>query len=86
MRRHVSPTGDGMQRMAHYFANCLEARLAGSGSQIYKTLMARPTPVVDVLKAYHLFLAACPFKKLSNFFSNKTIMNMAVEGTQVAHR
>ncbi|XP_056169428.1 scarecrow-like protein 30 [Syzygium oleosum] len=77
IRRHASPTGDGMQRMAHYFANGLEARLAGSGSQIYKTLMARPTSVVDFLKAYHLFLAACPFKKLSNFFSNKTIMNMA---------
>ncbi|XP_056168914.1 scarecrow-like protein 9 [Syzygium oleosum] len=77
IRRHASPTGDGMQRMAHYFANGLEARLAGSGSQIYKTLMARPTSVVDFFKAYHLFLAACPFKKLSNFFSNKTIMNMA---------
>ncbi|XP_030517610.2 scarecrow-like protein 9 [Rhodamnia argentea] len=77
IRRHASPTGDGMERMAHYFATGLEARLAGSGSQIYKALMARPTSVVDILKAYHLFLAACPFKKLSNFFSNKTIMNVA---------
>ncbi|XP_030440656.2 scarecrow-like protein 9 [Syzygium oleosum] len=83
IRRHALPTGDGMQRMAHYFANGLEARLAGSGSQIYKALMARPTSVVDVLKAYHLFLAACPFKKLSNFFSNKTIMNVAREAPKL---
>ncbi|XP_056169404.1 scarecrow-like protein 9 isoform X2 [Syzygium oleosum] len=83
IRRHASPTGDGMQRMAHYFANGLEARLAGSGSQIYKALMARPTSVVDVLKAYHLFLAACPFRKLSNFFSNKTILNMAREAPKL---
>ncbi|XP_039159202.1 scarecrow-like protein 9 [Eucalyptus grandis] len=77
IRRHASPTGDGMQRMAHYFANGLEARLAGSGSQIYKALMARPMSVVDFLKAYHLLLAACPFMKLSNFFSNKTILDVA---------
>ncbi|KAI3439600.1 GRAS domain-containing protein [Psidium guajava] len=83
IRRHASPTGDGMERMAHYFATGLEARLAGSGSQIYKALMARPASVVDVLKAYHLFLAACPFKKLSNFFSNKTIMNVAGEAPKL---
>ncbi|KAI6668970.1 hypothetical protein NL676_003855 [Syzygium grande] len=83
IRRHASPTGDGMQRMAHYFANGLEARLAGSGSQICKALMARPTSVVDVLKSYHLFLAACPFRKLSNFFSNKTILNMAREAPKL---
>ncbi|KAF8009784.1 hypothetical protein BT93_J0702 [Corymbia citriodora subsp. variegata] len=83
IRRHVSPTGDGMQRMAHYFANGLEARLAGSGSQIYKTLMARPTSVVDYLKAYHLFLAASPFKKFSNYFSNKTILNVAREAPKL---
>ncbi|KAI4339187.1 hypothetical protein MLD38_024151 [Melastoma candidum] len=28
IRQHSLPTGDGMQRMAHYFANGLEARLA----------------------------------------------------------
>ncbi|KAF8041877.1 hypothetical protein BT93_A0468 [Corymbia citriodora subsp. variegata] len=83
IRRHASPTGDGMQRMAHYFANGLEARLAGSGSQIYKTLMARPTSVVDYLKAYHLFLAACPFRKFSNYFSNKTILNVAREALKL---
>ncbi|XVF75315.1 hypothetical protein PTKIN_Ptkin13bG0177700 [Pterospermum kingtungense] len=77
IRQHSSPMGDGMQRMAHYFADGLEARLAGSGTQIYTALITKPTSAADVLKAYHLFLAACPFRKLSNFFSNKTIMNLA---------
>ncbi|KAF8008865.1 hypothetical protein BT93_J0001 [Corymbia citriodora subsp. variegata] len=77
IREHASPTGDGMQRMAHYLANGLEARLAGSGSQIYKALMARPMSVVDILKAYHIFLATCPVKKLVNFYSNKTITDVA---------
>ncbi|XP_050210316.1 scarecrow-like protein 14 [Mercurialis annua] len=77
IRENTSSTGDGMQRMAHIFADGLEARMAGSGTQIYKAFMNRPTSAADVLKAYHLFLAACPFRKLSNFFSNKTIMNVA---------
>ncbi|XVE52649.1 hypothetical protein DITRI_Ditri02bG0139800 [Diplodiscus trichospermus] len=77
IKRHSSPMGDGMQRMAHYFVDGLEARLAGSGNQSYTPVITKPTSAADILKAYHLFLAACPFKKLSNFFSNKTIMNLA---------
>ena len=83
IRQHSSPLGDGMQRMAHYFADGLEARIAGSGTQIYTALIGRLTLAADVLKAYHLFLAACPFKKLSNFFSNKTIMNLAEKKTRL---
>ncbi|WCJ19636.1 GRAS family transcription factor [Euphorbia peplus] len=77
IRQNASPTGDGMQRMAHIFADGLEARMAGSGTQIYKAFMSKATSAAEILKAYHLFLAACPFRKLSNFFSNKTIMNVA---------
>ena len=70
IRQHVSPTGDGMQRVSHYFANGLEARLAGTGTQIYKAVFTKATSAADILKDYHLFLAMCPFKKLLNFFSN----------------
>ncbi|XP_065870701.1 scarecrow-like protein 9 [Euphorbia lathyris] len=84
IRQNASPTGDGMQRMAHIFADGLEARMAGSGTQIYKAFMTKPTSAAAILKAYHLFLAACPFRKLSNFFSNKTIMNVA-ESAKTLH-
>lgn len=83
IRQHSSSTGDGMQRMAECFADGLEARLAGSGTQIYTALITKHTSAADVLKAYHLFLAACPFRKLSNFFSNKTIMNLAEKATRL---
>jgi hypothetical protein len=83
IRQHSSPTGDGMQRMAHYFANGLEARIAGSGTQIYTALIGRLTSAADILKGYHLFLDACPFKKLANFFSNKTIMSLAEKATRL---
>lgn len=77
IRQHASFTGDGMQRVAYYMADGLEARLAGSGTQIYRALMYKPTSATDTLKAYQLFQTACPFKKISNFFSNRTIMNAA---------
>ncbi|CAK7325710.1 unnamed protein product [Dovyalis caffra] len=83
IRQNAPPTGDAMQRLANVFADGLEARLAGSGTQIYKALISKPTSAADVLKAYHMFLAACPFRKLSNFFSNKTTMNIAENATRV---
>lgn len=83
VRLHSSPFGDGTQRLAHCFADGLEARLAGTGSQIYKGFVSKRTPATDVLKAYHLFLAACPFKKLSNFVSNKTIMDLSKKATRL---
>ncbi|KAL7195303.1 hypothetical protein ACSBR1_035512 [Camellia fascicularis] len=73
IRQHSSPWGDRNQRLAHCFANGLEARLAGTGSQIYKAFVSRRTSAANYLKAYHLYLASCPFRKISNFVSNRTI-------------
>lgn len=83
IRQHSSPNGDGMQRMAHYFADGLEARMAGSGNRSYIAVMIKPTSAAEILKAYHLFLSICPFRKLSNFFANKTIMNAAEKATSL---
>ncbi|KAL5549895.1 hypothetical protein UlMin_000071 [Ulmus minor] len=83
VRRHSSPFGDGNQRLAYCFADGLEARLAGTGSQIYKGLISKRTVAADILKAYRLYLAACPFRKISNFASNKTIMIKSAKATTV---
>lgn len=82
IRQHASPMGDGVQRMAYYFANALEARLAGSGTQIYKGIITKP-PAANVLKAYHLYLAVSPFKKVSNFILNKTISKAAEKAARL---
>ncbi|XAR72005.1 hypothetical protein NMG60_11018491 [Bertholletia excelsa] len=83
IRKHSSPMGDGMQRLAHYFADGIEARISGSGTQSYLQVSLRPTSAADVLRAYHLFLAICPFKNLSNFYANKTIFNVAKKATKL---
>ncbi|CAL4982443.1 unnamed protein product [Urochloa decumbens] len=36
IKYHASPTGDAAQRLAYCFAQGLEARLAGTGSQVYR--------------------------------------------------
>jgi hypothetical protein len=81
---HSSPTGDARQRLAHYFAQGLEARLAGTGSQLYRALMGKRTSVVELIKGYHLYMAACCFLKVSLLFSNKTIYN-AIAGRRKLH-
>lgn len=83
IRQHASPYGDGNQRLAICFAESLEARLAGTGSQIYKGLVSKRTSAADLLKAYQLYLAACPFRKISNFVSNRTIMNAVEKATRL---
>ncbi|KAL6654489.1 hypothetical protein ACP70R_007954 [Stipagrostis hirtigluma subsp. patula] len=84
IRRYSSPMGDGTQRLAHYFAEGLEARLAGKGSQLYRSLMAKHASVAGALKAYHLYMAACCFLPAQFIFSNKTICN-AVAGRKKLH-
>ncbi|XP_061354235.1 scarecrow-like protein 9 [Gastrolobium bilobum] len=83
IRQHSNPFGDGNQRLAHIFADGLEARLAGTGSQIYKGLVSKKASAADYLKAFHLYLAACPFRKISSFISNVTIRTSAANSMRV---
>uniref|UniRef100_A0ACD5XJ40 Uncharacterized protein n=1 Tax=Avena sativa TaxID=4498 RepID=A0ACD5XJ40_AVESA len=83
IKQHSKVNGDGSQRLAFCFAQGLEARLAGTGSQQYRRLVAKRTTASDMLKAYHLYLAACPFKRLSHFLSNQTILSMTKNASKV---
>ncbi|KAJ4779262.1 GRAS transcription factor [Rhynchospora pubera] len=51
IRKHLSPRGDCYQRLAHYLVDALEARLAGTGSDIYHELLSRQGNISDTLKA-----------------------------------
>ncbi|KAI6686833.1 hypothetical protein NL676_032746 [Syzygium grande] len=83
IRENSSPSGDGSQRLAHYFANGLEARLVGDKTRtqdFYSAVVAR-TSAADVLKAYHLHISTCPFIKFSIFFANCMILKLAEKAT-----
>ncbi|KAI0512134.1 hypothetical protein KFK09_012770 [Dendrobium nobile] len=83
IRQHSSPHGDASQRLAHYFANGLEARLAGTGSEVFHSLVSKRRTVSDGLKAYQLYLACCPFKKITYYFANQIILDTIQNATTV---
>ncbi|RHN76099.1 putative transcription factor GRAS family [Medicago truncatula] len=79
IKKHSSPTGDGTQRLAHFFGNALEARLAGTGSKIYRALSSKKKSAADMARAHQVYSSACPFEKLAIMFSNNAIFNVAKE-------
>ncbi|XP_058199522.1 scarecrow-like protein 33 [Rhododendron vialii] len=78
IRQHSSPSGDGFQRLANVFANALEARLAGTGSQLYAALASKRISATEKLKAYQLYFSASPFKKICMLFANQMIEDLAI--------
>ncbi|KAL7201681.1 hypothetical protein ACSBR1_033392 [Camellia fascicularis] len=82
IRQHASPFSDGSQRVAHIFANGLAACLAGTGSQVYAALASKRITATEQLKAYQLYLSACPFMKMSIYCAGKMILNLAMKSTK----
>ncbi|CAN6382181.1 unnamed protein product [Urochloa humidicola] len=78
IKYHSSPTGDAVQRLAYCFAQGLEARMAGTGSQVYRSLTADRTPLLEFLKAYQLFMSTCCFRKVAFTFANRAIFDAAM--------
>ncbi|XP_078166666.1 scarecrow-like protein 14 [Carex rostrata] len=83
IRKHSYPMGNGDQRLAYYLVDALEARLAGTGSDIYHKLLSRQGTVTEFLKAYRVYHAICPFLKALYYFSIQTILNISKNATKV---
>ncbi|KAK4483120.1 hypothetical protein RD792_010299 [Penstemon davidsonii] len=84
IRQHSSPSGDGTERVAHYFANALEARMAGTGPASYVGCFSSRISASEILKSYKAYINACPFQKISNLLANKTIKKLA-DGATTLH-
>ncbi|XP_010414447.1 PREDICTED: scarecrow-like protein 34 [Camelina sativa] len=87
IRQQSSPIGDAGQRLAHCFANALEARLQGStGSMIQNYYNAITTSslketATDTLKAYRVYLSSSPFVTLMYFFSFRMILDASIDAS-----
>ncbi|XP_062084985.1 scarecrow-like protein 11 [Humulus lupulus] len=77
IRQHSSPRGDATQRLAHYFANGFEARLTGKKVASYSALISSEMSFADILKAYQVYITACPFYRMTFSFANQTIKKLA---------
>ncbi|KAG6631445.1 scarecrow-like protein 33 [Carya illinoinensis] len=85
IRQNSSPYGDGGQRLAHFMANGLEARLAGTGTgtQMFYSSLTSKISAYEMLKAYNVLLSACPFKRVCLYFSNKMIYRLSEKATSI---
>ncbi|KAK9755251.1 hypothetical protein RND81_01G012700 [Saponaria officinalis] len=85
IRQHSSQYGDSIERVAHYFANALESRIAGTGSTFTSNIVDARISSSESLKAYRVYVQALPFKRVSYFLSNCTIgkTQMAVNAKKV---
>ncbi|KAL6637480.1 hypothetical protein ACP70R_025052 [Stipagrostis hirtigluma subsp. patula] len=84
IRHHSSLTGDGTQRLAHFFAEGLEARLAGKGSQLYRPFMEKRASTVGLVKLYQMFMASTCLLKIQFLCSNHIIYS-AITGRKKLH-
>lgn len=87
INQHASETGDATQRLAQCFARGLEARLLGTGSQLWQLQLASDRlSTAEFLKAHNLYMAACGFNMAVIGFSTMTIMQaMAMAGRRSLH-
>ncbi|KAJ4772786.1 hypothetical protein LUZ62_057043 [Rhynchospora pubera] len=83
IRKISSRTGNSTQRLACILADGLEARLAGSGSELYRQLVAKRVNNSDILKSYHLCIRADPFHRVSNCFANNIILREIKNSSKV---
>ncbi|KAI3678297.1 hypothetical protein L6452_37584 [Arctium lappa] len=77
IRKHSSPYETSTKRMAHYFANAIESRLRGTGTEVYRAFSSATTPAAQILTSYKAYITACPFHRMSNIFANKSIAKLA---------
>ncbi|XP_074295072.1 scarecrow-like protein 30 [Silene latifolia] len=74
IRQHSSQYGDSIERVAHYFANALEARIAGTGSTFSTDIIDTRISSFEFLKAYRVFVTAIPYQRMTFFLANRTIL------------
>jgi hypothetical protein len=82
IKDHSSPHGDESQRLAYYFANALEVRLSG-GTPSYNHLGSNGASAYDLLKAYQVYITACPFKRMSQIYANRTILKLSEKANRL---
>ncbi|KAF5751436.1 putative transcription factor [Tripterygium wilfordii] len=83
IRQHSSHIGDGTQRMARYFVDGLEARLSFTGTPLYSPLLGNRVSAAEILKAYKVYVEACPFLRMSDLYANRVIKKLAERASKL---
>ncbi|XP_043689022.1 scarecrow-like protein 21 [Telopea speciosissima] len=73
LRKMVSVSGEPIQRLGAYMLEGIVARLAHSGSSIYKSLKCREPASAELLSYMHLLYEVCPYFKFGYLSANGAI-------------
>ncbi|GMH07152.1 hypothetical protein Nepgr_008992 [Nepenthes gracilis] len=73
LRQMVSVSGEPIQRLGAYMLEGLVARLASSGSSIYKALQCKEPASADLLTYMHILYDVCPYIKFGYMSANGAI-------------
>lgn len=84
LRQMVSVSGEPIQRLGAYLLEGLIARLASSGSSIYKALKCKEPVSSDLLSYMHILYEVCPYFKFGYLSANGAIVE-AVKGENMVH-
>ncbi|XP_010252695.1 PREDICTED: scarecrow-like protein 21 [Nelumbo nucifera] len=72
-RQMVSVSGEPIQRLGAYMLEGLVARLASSGSSIYKALRCKEPASAELLSYMHILYEVCPYFKFGYMSANGAI-------------
>ncbi|KAM7498417.1 hypothetical protein LguiA_022831 [Lonicera macranthoides] len=73
LRQMVSVSGEPIQRLGAYMLEGLVAKLASSGSSIYKSLKCKEPKSSDLLSYMHILYEVCPYIKFGYMSANGAI-------------
>ncbi|CDP18907.1 unnamed protein product [Coffea canephora] len=73
LRQMVSVSGEPIQRLGAYMLEGLVAKLAASGSSIYKSLRCKEPASFELLSYMHILYEVCPYFKFGYMSANGAI-------------
>ncbi|KAM7252122.1 hypothetical protein ACFE04_024005 [Oxalis oulophora] len=83
LRQMVSVSGDPVQRLGAYMLEALIARLASSGSSIYKALRCKEPAGNELLSYMHMLFEVCPYFKFGYMSANGAIAEAMKDESKV---
>ncbi|KAK4386923.1 Scarecrow-like transcription factor PAT1 [Sesamum angolense] len=83
LRLMVSVCGEPLQRLGAYMLEGLVARLASSGSSIYKALRCKEPTSPELLSYMHLLYEICPYFKFGYLSANGAIAEAMKNETRI---
>ncbi|XP_038983357.1 chitin-inducible gibberellin-responsive protein 2-like [Phoenix dactylifera] len=84
LRQMVSVSGEPIQRVGAYMLEGLVARLASTGSSIYKALRCKEPTSSELLSYMHVLYEVCPYFKFGYMSANGAIAE-ALKGENMVH-